>query len=59
MVGVLWGVVPTTAEWAVGVAYEVGDLVTYGGFTWICSQRHTSISTWYPGAPGVYLWTKV
>ena len=41
---------PTTAEWAVGVAYKVGDEVTYQGVLYRCRQAHTSISTWTPPA---------
>ena len=49
----LWRVVvetPTTDEWAVGVAYSVGDEVTYLGQLYRCRQAHTSISTWTPAA---------
>lgn len=49
----LWAVVveePTTDEWAVGVAYSVGDEVTYGGVLYRCRQAHTSIATWTPPA---------
>ena len=50
----LWEVVaeeqPGTPAWAVGVAYKVGDLVTYGGVTYSCRQPHTSIATWTPPA---------
>lgn len=48
----LWAVVAAepepSAEWAVGVAYKVGDVVTYGGAEYECRQAHTSISTWTP-----------
>ena len=37
-----------TAEWAAGVAYAVGDVVTYQGSTYECRQAHTSISVWTP-----------
>jgi hypothetical protein len=67
--GVLWGVVATTAEWAVGVAYAGdnkagagnGDVVTYKGATYRCLQSHTSNSAWYPSAVGVInvLWVLV
>ncbi len=49
----LWAVVveePTTDEWAVGVAYKVGDVVTYGGVTYRCRQSHVSIASWTPPA---------
>lgn len=41
---------PTTPEWAVGVAYKVGDIVTYLGREYSCRQAHTSILTWTPAA---------
>ena len=41
---------PPTAEWAVGVAYKVGDEVTYQGALYRCRQAHTSIVTWTPPA---------
>ncbi len=47
----LWRVVaeePATGEWAVGVSYAVGDVVTYAGVEYRCRQAHTSISTWTP-----------
>lgn len=50
----LWAVVVAepepSAEWAVGVAYKVGDVVTYKGREYSCRQAHTSISTWTPPA---------
>ena len=49
----LWAEVveePSTNEWAVGVAYKVGDEVTYQGKLYRCRQAHTSISTWTPPA---------
>jgi chitodextrinase len=50
----LWAVVVAepepSAEWAVGVAYSVGDVVTYQGRAYQCRQAHTSISTWTPAA---------
>lgn len=43
--------------WEVGASYVVGDEVSHGGETWVCTMAHTAHSpTWYPGAPGVYLW---
>lgn len=38
----------TVPEWTVGVAYKVGDLVTYSGKTYRVLQAHTSNSTWDP-----------
>lgn len=50
----LWAVVVAepepSAEWAVGVSYKVGDVVTYQGRAYRCLQAHTSISTWTPAA---------
>lgn len=43
-------VTPPTAEWAVGVAYKVGDIVTYKGLEYQCRQAHTSILSWNPEA---------
>lgn len=37
-----------TTAWAVGVAYNVGDQVTYAGHTYQCLQAHMSQSTWTP-----------
>lgn len=47
-----WEVVvtPPTAEWAVGVAYKVGDIVTYQGAEYQCRQAHTSQAGWTPPA---------
>jgi hypothetical protein len=53
ILGVLWGVVATTPEWVVGMAYKVGDTVTYQGGTYACLQAHTSIQTWCPTCPGI------
>jgi hypothetical protein len=47
----LWAEVveePTTAEWTAGVAYKVGDEVTYQGKLYRCRQAHTAIVTWEP-----------
>lgn len=49
---------PAIAAWTTSVAYKVGDKVTYGGFTWQCTQAHTSQAGWEP--PNVpALWAKV
>lgn len=59
--GVLWKVWTdplATNEWKVGVAYKVGDIVTYLGKTYSCRQAHTSISTWNPVA-AASLWLLV
>ncbi len=50
----LWAVVvvepeePTTPEWAAGVAYSVGDVVTYQGSRYECRQAHTAQVGWQP-----------
>lgn len=51
----LWVDPLATSEWRVGVAYKVGDEVTYQGKTYTCLQAHTSISTWSPSVT-VSLW---
>ncbi|NDI35828.1 fibronectin type III domain-containing protein [Chengkuizengella sediminis] len=35
-------------SWEVGVSYQVGDLVTYGGQTYVCITAHTSLANWQP-----------
>jgi hypothetical protein len=45
-----------TAEWAVGTAYSVGDVVTYQGAEYECRQAHTAITGWTPAAvPALWL----
>lgn len=39
---------PEIPEWATGVAYTVGDKVTYSGITYTCRQSHTAIVGWQP-----------
>ena len=41
---------PATPEWKTGVAYKIGDEVTYLGKKYRCRQAHTSIQTWNPAA---------
>ena len=57
--GVLWKevvVIPAEGAWAVGVAYKVGDIVTYKGKRYSCRQAHTSITGWYPDiVPALWL----
>ena len=48
--GVLWQTVATSSAWTIGVAYKVGDIVTYQTKSYKCLQAHTSIATWYPSA---------
>lgn len=46
---------PAAPAWAAGVAYAVGDQVTYDGVTYSCLQAHTSQSTWEPpNAPSLW-----
>ena len=48
----LWAVVVAEpepiAEWAVGVSYKVGDVVTYQGSRYECRQAHTAQIGWQP-----------
>jgi len=47
----LWKVVveePQTNEWAAGVAYKIGDVVTYAGREYSCRQTHTAQLGWEP-----------
>jgi len=46
----LWAVYNpvTTDEWAPGVAYTIGDIVTYDGPEYECRQSHTSQVGWEP-----------
>ena len=60
-IGVLWKevvVIPADNAWAVGIAYKVGDIVTYLGKRYSCRQAHTSISTWTPTA-AASLWLSI
>ncbi|MDR0269332.1 MAG: S8 family serine peptidase [Paenibacillus sp.] len=42
--------------WALGVAYNMGDLVSYGGSTYQCLQAHTSLTGWEPtNVPALWL----
>ncbi|NDG53729.1 MAG: hypothetical protein EBY39_12035, partial [Flavobacteriia bacterium] len=47
-----------TTAWAIGVAYNVGDLVHYGGYRWRCESNHTSTSSNYPRT-GSSIWTNI
>lgn len=55
----LWkGVVtePAPGAWAAGVAYAVGQRVTYNGATYECRQAHTSLLGWEPpNVPALWL----
>lgn len=47
---------PQAGEWAVGVVYKVGDIVTYQGAEYQCRQAHTSQAGWHPVAvPALWL----
>jgi len=51
VVPALWRVyvpTPPTNEWAAGVAYKIGDIVTYLGLRYQCRQSHTSQIGWEP-----------
>ncbi|MBW4081116.1 glycosyl hydrolase family 18 protein [Paenibacillus sp. S150] len=39
---------PGVSAWAAGVAYKVGDKVSYSGKTYTCLQAHTSLQGWEP-----------
>lgn len=42
--------------WAAGVAYAVGELVSYNGSTYECRQAHTSLTGWEPSVvPALWL----
>jgi beta-glucanase (GH16 family) len=42
--------------WAPGVAYAVGQVVTYNGVRYTCRQSHTSIVSWEPpNVPALWL----
>lgn len=44
-------------EWAVGIAYAVGDRVSYVDALWRCVQAHTSQEGWEPDK-AVSLWVR-
>ena len=48
---------PEIGEWAVGVAYKVGDEVVYDGMNYCCLQAHTSQAGWEPSKVSA-LWEK-
>ncbi len=51
---------PASSNWSSGVAYKVGDIVTYtpDGNRYQCLQAHASIATWTPPAVPA-LWKKL
>ena len=55
----LWAVITISAggaAWATGVAYKVGDVVTYQSKTYKCAQAHSSQAGWDPVSVPA-LWT--
>ncbi|BCY15426.1 lytic polysaccharide monooxygenase [Actinoplanes sp. L3-i22] len=46
----------TGAEWAPGVSYQTGDVVTYQGVSYQCRQSHTAIRSWEPSIYTLALW---
>ena len=55
----LWAPITISAggtAWATGVAYKVGDVVTYSGKTYKCAQAHSSQVGWDPVSVPA-LWT--
>lgn len=44
--------------WRVGLAVQVGDVYSYGGFLYRCIQAHTTQGDWAPDITPA-LWTKV
>lgn len=47
---------PDAPDWAIGVAYEIDDLVTYQGVVYRCVQAHVSQAGWEPSSVPA-LWT--
>lgn len=47
------------STWQSGQSYALGDVVTYGGFSWRCAYAHTSNEAWVPGTPGLWFWEKI
>lgn len=46
---------PPTTTWAPGVAYKIGDEVTYDNDAYVCLQAHTSFVGWEPpNAPALW-----
>ena len=44
------------SEWAPGVGYRTGDVVTYQGVSYQCRQSHSSIRSWEPSVYTLALW---
>jgi hypothetical protein len=51
-------IVADTANWTAGVAYKVGDRVSFNGILYVCIQAHTSQSDWTPDVVPA-LWNRV
>jgi predicted carbohydrate-binding protein with CBM5 and CBM33 domain len=47
---------PGKKEWAPGVAYATGDVVTFQGQRYKCRQGHSSIRSWEPSIFTLALW---
>jgi predicted carbohydrate-binding protein with CBM5 and CBM33 domain len=45
-----------SGDWAPGVAYKTGDVVTYEGKKFKCRQGHSSIRSWEPSVYTLALW---
>ncbi|WP_305787357.1 lytic polysaccharide monooxygenase [Symbioplanes lichenis] len=43
-------------DWAPGVAYKTGDIVTYEGKKYECRQGHSSLRSWEPSIYTLALW---
>ncbi|GAA0618595.1 lytic polysaccharide monooxygenase [Kutzneria viridogrisea] len=50
--------VPGGTAWTAGNAYKAGDVVTYDGASYKCSQAHTALPGWEPSTTPA-LWQKV
>jgi chitin-binding protein len=47
---------PAAGAWAPGVAYQIGNRVTYAGLLYECRQSHTSLTGWEPpNTPALWL----
>jgi predicted carbohydrate-binding protein with CBM5 and CBM33 domain len=46
----------TGKEWAPGVSYRTGDVVTFQGVSYQCRQGHSSIRSWEPSIWTLALW---
>ncbi|WP_306216064.1 lytic polysaccharide monooxygenase [Actinoplanes sp. RD1] len=46
----------SSSDWAPGVAYKTGDIVTYEGKKYECRQAHSSLRSWEPSIYTLALW---